>query len=184
MYIYPTINNRNIIYNKYHENKVSEHTITAENANYINGLKKYLRPKTGKGLLNTILQKVPLPEMHLYLPNSIQSEDIQNGSYNNTGKYSYCGPGTKVQQRLKEGYQGVNTLDKVCKQHDIFYSKNKKTKERNIGDDILANQASHIALDHNEPEYVRNDTKLVTTIMAAKSKFGMGSKNLTSSLRK
>ena len=55
-----------------------------------------------------------MPEMHLSLPNTVESENIPNGSFQNTGKYSYCGPGTKVKKRVSEGYQGVNKLDNAC----------------------------------------------------------------------
>ena len=54
--------------------------------------------------------------------------------------------------------------------------KNKKTKERNIADDILAQKASRIALNTQLPEYERKDAKLVKGIMGMKSHFGMGSK--------
>lgn len=161
----------------YNNNTIS-HTLTIENQNYLKHLKELVGQKHGKGIVNTMLKKLPLPEMHLSLPSNIQSESVPNGSFNNTGKYSYCGPGTKVRQRLIEGYEGVNSLDAACKQHDIYYSKYKRTKDRNKADDILANAASKIILDENKPEYERKDAKTVAAIMAAKSKLGMGmSKN-------
>ena len=80
----------------------------------------------------------------------------------------------KVSKRLAQGYEGVNSLDQACKQHDIAYSKFKNTKERNLHDDNLAQEASRIALDANEPDYVRKDARLVTGIMGMKSRFGMG----------
>ena len=90
-----------------------------------------------------------------------------------------------MQRRLKEGYKGVNSLDKACKQHDINYLKNKNTKERNVADDLLARQASEIALDEKEPDYVRKDARLVTGVMGMKSRFGMGlSKNVKNELTK
>jgi len=163
MYIYQSI-----------KNPVTDiEVITPENRKYINEFKQFLN-KTGSGLVNKILKHVPIPEMHLSLPSDVSSEYIENGSFNNTGKYSYCGPGTKVKKRLNQGYAGVNSLDKACKEHDLYYAKYKKTKERNIADDILANEASKIVLDPNEPEYVRKDAKLVTAIMSGKSKLGMG----------
>lgn len=160
--------------NKHLYQQQESNEISPENQKYIKDLRNILSNKTGQGLVNTILKKIPLPEMHLGLPNGIESEQVPEGSFNSTKKYSYCGPGTKVQQRLKEGYEGVNSLDRACKQHDIFYSKHTKTKDRNISDDILAKQAAEIALDSSEPEYVRNDAKLVTGIMGMKSRFGMG----------
>ena len=41
--------------------------LTLENQNYINELKLLLKTKTGSGLLNSMLKKLPLPEMHLNL---------------------------------------------------------------------------------------------------------------------
>ncbi len=165
MYIYPSLKryNTNVNY------------INRENISYINELGTYLDDKTGNGLLNKVLKHIP--EMHLSLPNDVPSENVREGTFNKTGKYSYCGPGTKYRKRLREGYEGVNSLDRACKEHDLAYSKMKSTKQRNIADDILANKASEIALNPNKPDYERKDAKLVTGVMAMKSRFGMG-KNL------
>ena len=114
--------------------------------------------------------------MHLSLPKDIPSEKVENGSFQNTGKYSYCGPFTKLDKRLKQGYKGVNSLDESCKQHDIAYAKFKSTKERNLHDDILALEAAKIANDPSKPAYERKDARLVGTIMSGKSRFGMGMK--------
>ena len=65
-----------------------EDILNDQNQKYINSLKHEL--KTGKGLINTALRY--MPEMHLSLPNTVESENIPNGSFQNTGKYSYCGP--------------------------------------------------------------------------------------------
>lgn len=144
--------------------------LTAENQQYVDEI-------SGSGILNNILKKVP--EIHLGLPDGVESEYVPNGSFNDTKKYSFCGPGTKVRERITEGYEGVNTLDEACKRHDIAYSENKSTKDRNFYDDILANEASAIATNQQEPEYVRKDARLVTGVMGAKSRFGMGLKKKT-----
>ena len=146
-----------------------EDILNFQNQKYINSLKHEL--KTGKGLINTALRY--MPEMHLSLPNTVESENIPNGSFQNTGKYSYCGPGTKVKKLVSEGYQGINKLDNACKEHDIYYSKYKNTEARNVADDILASKASQIALNPNLPDYERKDARLVTGIMGVKSRFGM-----------
>ena len=137
-------------------------------------LEAFPRLITGKGLVNKLLRKLPLPEMHLSLPADVSSEKVENGSFQNTGRYSFCGPGTKLDKRLSEGYKGVNSLDEACRNHDIAYSKYKKTKDRNRADDILAQEASKIALDESKAEYERRDARLVTGIMGTKSRFGMG----------
>jgi hypothetical protein len=130
---------------------------------------------TGKGLINTLLNKAPLPELHLKLPSNISSEKVNNGTFNNTGKYSYCGPGTKVKRRMKEGYKGVNSLDEACKRHDLAYGEEySETKDRNAADDVLAMDAARIALYENKSAYERRDARLVTGIMGTKSRFGFG----------
>jgi len=35
--------------------------------------------------------------------------------------YNYCGPGTKVRQRLARGDRGINRVDEACRGHDIAY---------------------------------------------------------------
>lgn len=39
--------------------------------------------------------------------------------------YSFCGPGTKLKERLERGDKPVNRVDDICKNHDIAYSKSK-----------------------------------------------------------
>ena len=78
--------------------------------------------KTGNGLGDTIIKAIgKLGELHL--PAS-KGEYVPNGSFNNQFKYSYCGPGTKYEQRVREGYKGINELDRMCKLHDKFYNEN------------------------------------------------------------
>ena len=66
-----------------------------------------------------------MPEMHMRLPKAGLSEDVPGGSFQNTGKYSYCGPFTKLNKRLTEGYRGVNQLDRACFDHDVAYAAHK-----------------------------------------------------------
>jgi len=35
-------------------------------------------------------------DMHIRLPKGVLSEDVPGGSFRSTGKYSYCGPFTKL----------------------------------------------------------------------------------------
>ena len=73
-----------------------------------------------------MLRKLTLPEMHLILPKDIPSEQVENGTFENTGKYLFCGPFIKFDERLPEGYEGVNLLDAACRKHDLDYIKNIK----------------------------------------------------------
>lgn len=72
--------------------------------------KKRKTTKRGRGLINKIIDKLPF---ELHLP-----------------KYQYCGPGTKLAERLARGDPGINKLDKLCKEHDIAYDHYKDASKR------------------------------------------------------
>ena len=129
----------------------------------------FISSKSGQGIFNG----------ELHLPTS-QGEYAPNGSFNNQSNYSYCGPGTKYTQRNREGYQGVNELDKMCKLHDQFYTDNTDTVSRNISDEALAHRANEISNDPKFDNTQRNMAKFVGVIMKNKARFGLGinSKNL------
>ena len=130
--------------------------------------------KSSQGIFNNVLSH--LPEIHL--PSS-QGEHVADESFNNQNNYSYCGPGTKYTQRNREGYQGINELDKMCKLHDQFYTENSDTATRNISDEALAHRAYEISNDPKYDNTQRNMAKLVYYIMKNKARFGLGySKNV------
>ena len=101
---------------------------------------------------------------------------MSDGSFNNQKKYSYCGPGTKYEQRVREGYKGINELDSMCKLHDKFYNDNSDTKTRNISDLALAHRATEIANDPRYDSTQRRDANFVAMIMKNKARFGLGIK--------
>ena len=77
--------------------------------------------KKGKGFsLNNLINNLPI-EFHQYAE---KGKYVPGGLFNDQQKYSYCGPGTRYQQRIREGYKGINELDKMCKLHDHFYNEN------------------------------------------------------------
>jgi len=80
--------------------------------------------KTGSGVFNTLLNKLNNVMPELRLPG-----------------YNYCGPFTKLNERLARGDEPVNKLDAGCKEHDIFYRDHEDTKERHIPDKELENIA-------------------------------------------
>ena len=131
------------------------------------------RSSRGGSLVNSLLNKLPMPEMHLGLPKSVQPEFRPSGSFNNKATYSFCGPFTKLQQRLNQGYKGVNKLDEACQQHDIAYATSSEVRGRNKADDVLANKASQIVMESDTPDYEKQDARLVTGIIATKSRLGM-----------
>ena len=90
------------------------------------------------------------------------------------GKYSYCGPFTKLNKRLTEGYRGVNLLDRACFDHDVAYAAHKDTASRNNTDDVLVAAASKIALSDDAPEYEKKYAGTVAATMSVKSRLGVG----------
>ena len=124
----------------------------------------------GNGFLNDIIEKLPI---ELHLPSKM-GEYVNNGSFNNLQKYSYCGPGTRYEQRSREGYKGINELDSMCKLHDQFYNENWDTKSRNINDLALAHRANEIAADPKFDAIQRRDATLIGNIMKNKARFGLG----------
>ena len=135
---------------------------------------------TGKGFsLNSFVNNLPI-ELHQYAE---KGEDVPGGSFNNQQKYSYCGPGTKYEQRVREGYKGINELDSMCKLHDKFYNENTDTKTRNISDIALAHRADEISRNPMYDDIQRKDANFISGIMKTKARFGLGvdkqkSKNL------
>lgn len=116
-----------------------------------NSVKSVVR---GSGLLNTVINKLPF-EVHL-------------------PGYQFCGPGTKLDQRLKRGDSGINPLDSFCKEHDILYSKTTDTTERNKADLHLAEKAWQRVKAKDSKLGEKLSAYFVTNAMKAKAKFGMG----------
>ena len=111
----------------------------------------------GKGFsLNYRINRLPI-QFHQYAEKGVY---VPGGSFNDQQKYSFWGPGTRYEQRIGEGYQGINELDKMCKLHDQFYNENKDTKDRNINDVALAHRADEIARDSNFDDVQRKDAKI------------------------
>lgn len=77
--------------------------------------------KSGKGFIDNLINSTPV---ELHIPG-----------------YQYCGPGTKLEKRLKRGDTGINGLDSACREHDIVYSKHKSGIERYRADKLLSENA-------------------------------------------
>jgi len=112
------------------------------------------KSKHGKGFINSIINKLPI---ELHVPG-----------------YQYCGPGTKLEQRLNRGDSGINRLDKSCKQHDIHYEKFKTASERHPADRELANIANQVIQDSNSKLKEKLVARLVKATMNTKVKLGLG----------
>lgn len=120
--------------------------------------------KRGKGIVNTLINKLPF-EIHL-------------------PKYNYCGPGTKLQERLKRGDPGINPLDAACKEHDIAYSRNNSLKDRHKADFVLENKAWERVKSKDASLGEKAAAWSVTTTMKAKRKMGMGTRKPTVSFKR
>lgn len=110
----------------------------------------------GRSLLNDSINKLPL---ELHLPG-----------------YQYCGPGTRLEERLARKEIGINPLDQACREHDIAYHKNKDIESRHKADKILAEKAWQRVKARDSSLGERSSAWLVTNAMKAKTKFGMGRK--------
>ena len=122
--------------------------------------------RIGKGVLNAVMNKLPLPEMHM---SHEEGESVPGGSFNGRRKYSYCGPFTRLKRRQREGYKGVNSLDEACKRHDVAYSEEKDRESRNAHDDVLALRAAEIANDPSKSASERADARKVVALIGSKS---------------
>ena len=57
--------------------------------------------------LNNFINNLPV-ELHQFAE---KGEHVPGGSFNDQQKHSFCGPGTKYERRIREGYKGINELD-------------------------------------------------------------------------
>jgi hypothetical protein len=155
--------------------------ITKNNRNMLKGIcticgknkSSFVSNKVGEGFsLNNLVNNLPF-EIHQFAE---KGENVPGGSFNDQQKYSYCGPGTKYEQRVKEGYQGINELDRMCKLHDKFYNENIDAKTRNISDIALAHRADEIANNSMYDNAQRKDANFISGIMKTKAKLGLGVK--------
>ena len=102
--------------------------------------------------MDSVVNNLPF-EIHLPIPG--KGESVPGGSFNDTGRMSFAGPGTKVYKRLREGYKGTCELDEAAKEHDIAYSLYKDRESRTLSDLILAEKAQKIASNNTKPLFER-----------------------------
>ncbi|KAJ8918510.1 hypothetical protein NQ315_015215 [Exocentrus adspersus] len=110
----------------------------------------------GEGVLNSIIDKLP-GEIHI-------------------PGYQFCGPGTKLKERLSKGQQGANPLDGFCRKHDIAYSQSSDLQDRNKVDYELEQRAWERVKSKDAKFGEKAATWLVTTAMKAKRNLDMGIK--------
>lgn len=119
--------------------------------------------RKGSGLLNTLINKLPF---ELHIPG-----------------YQYCGPGTKLDQRLQRGDKGVNLLDEACKDHDIAYSQSNDLSKRHEADEKLYKKALERVKSRSAGVGERLAASVVSVAMKGKTKFGLGIRSRSRSRR-
>lgn len=108
----------------------------------------------GGGIINSIINKLPV-ELHLL-------------------GYNFCGPGTKLEKRLKRGDLGVNGLDSACREHDIAYDKSNEIEHRRKADQKLIEDAWQRVKSRDSKFGERVNALAVVNLMKVKTKLGMG----------
>lgn len=118
----------------------------------------------GRGLINSLINNLPV---ELHIPG-----------------YNYCGPGTRLQERLQRGDKGINPLDNACMNHDIAYSKFLNLEDRHKADLELRNMAKQRLKSKDASRGEKVASWVVNKIMKAKLKTGAGIKSFKSSVAK
>jgi hypothetical protein len=117
-------------------------------------LKLIPKPVTGKGILNTMINKLPV---ELHVPG-----------------YNYLGPGTNLNLRLEKGVKPANKLDELALKHDIAYSKSNNLLDRHKADYALQEGAWNRVLSKDAGLKEKATAWLTTNAMKIKRKVGAG----------
>ena len=88
--------------------------------------------------------------------------------------YKFCGPGTRLEERLHRGDKPKNKLDALCRSHDIAYAQHKELAERHLADKVLEDGAWERVKARDAGFGEKAAALLVTGIMKAKRKIGAG----------
>ena len=82
--------------------------------------------------------------------------------------FQFCGPGTRLKERLEKGQTGINPLDSACRRHDIAYSKSKNLQDRHLADAILISAANQRLTAKDTPLTERLAAALVSSVISVK----------------
>lgn len=118
----------------------------------------------GGGLINSAINNLPF---ELHLPG-----------------YNYCGPGTRLQARLRRGDKGINELDNACMNHDIAYAKYSNLQDRHKADLDLLNMSKQRLRSKNAGIGEKAASWLVGKVMKTKLKHGAGITNFKPGISK
>lgn len=116
----------------------------------------------GSGFVNNMINKLPF-EMHL-------------------PGHNFTGPGTRLAKRLKsdgtpqDWSKPINRIDSAAYKHDLCYRDNPSTETRNSKCD--KGMLKEMGSIYNPTIRERMERGLVSKIIGAKQKFGMGTKKI------
>ena len=68
--------------------------------------------------------------------------------------YQYMGPGTRLAEQLKRGDPGINRLDRIAKQQDIYYSRAKNLRDKWKADEKMVKAIEHLPGHHAMTERI------------------------------
>src|SRR5436190_19199404 len=129
--------------------------------------------KRGSGIATTALSLLNRAIRHIPIGTVVnRAIDALPIELHLPGGYQYCGPGTKLKERLARGDTGINKLDQACKEHDIAYSKNSDSSKRSIADRALAEKAWQRVTSSDAGLGERTAALAVTAAMKGKTAFG------------
>lgn len=89
-------------------------------------------------------------------------------------RHNFCGPGTRLAERLARGDQGINKLDQGCREHDIAYSQHPDLESRRRADLELSRLAGERFRAKDASLGERATAALVKAAMVLKRKVGAG----------
>lgn len=79
--------------------------------------------------------------------------------------YNFCGPGTKLDQRIAKGDKPINELDACCMIHDMVYAESTSADARVAADRKLRNCALKIIASPRSPPSLRAEATIVSAAM-------------------
>lgn len=112
--------------------------------------------KLGGGIMNAFINKLP---WELHIPG-----------------YKFCGPNTKLTERIRRGDKPINRLDDSCREHDLKYAQYKDLHNRHKADLELEHRAWERVKSKDATLGEKSAAWFVTNIMKGKRKLGMGLK--------
>lgn len=133
----------------------------------------FSRRKKGSGVVGNVLKSI-VPSLVSSVPSLVnRAVDVLPLELHLPG-YRFCGPGTKLEERLARGERGINVLDEACREHDIAYAKYKDNERRRIADRVLASRAWERVKASDSGISERAYAAAVAAVMKAKSALGSG----------